>query len=294
MRPLVCILGPTATGKTALALHLASLFPSVLISADSRQVYRGMDIVTGKDHSLGGVPVYGVDLVAPDEPCSVAVWYSHILSPLTTSNLPLLVGGTGLYIKAVTSGIASLNIPPNLALRSELGKMPVATLQARLKELSPSKLLSMNQSDINNPHRLLRALEIASSPSRPSLAPLRFCPLFIGLKYLDKSKYERTVRSRVISRLDHGAVEETKELIQHYDSSLPSLSALGYKHILKFISGKSSRPKLIDSWTRDELAYAKRQLTWFNKLEGVYWFDPQASDLKSRVAELVKSWYHNS
>ena len=273
MNQLLAIVGPTATGKTALAVTLAKNQPSILISADSRQVYQGMDIVTGKDQPTG-IKLYGIDLASPDEPCSVSLWYHavmpHIERAWGEGKLPIVVGGTGLYVKALTHGIETINVRPDPVLRASLSSLTVIKLQEKLQSLSPGKLTSMNESDRANPRRLTRAIEVSldrESHSEQAAASLMGAPTctLIGLRYYDDSNYRSAIKTRVLSRLASGAVAETQALVQKYGESIESLTAIGYRSLLRFIKCEISEEEMVNTWVRDELAYAKRQLTWFKK-----------------------------
>lgn len=181
---LLVICGPTATGKTALGIYLAKKFEGELVSADSRQVYKGMDIGTGKDlpgnskleirnsklggsYKVAGVPIWGYDLISPKEEFSVARYIKiagKIIKDIwERDKLPILAGGTGLYIKGVVDGIPTAFIPKNIALRESLGKRGVRELFEILAEMDAVKAASLNISDKKNPRRLVRAIEIASS-----------------------------------------------------------------------------------------------------------------------------------
>ena len=285
MNKLLCIVGPTGTGKTARAVEEAQKTPSIIISADSRQVYRGMDIVTGKDHPKG-IKIYGIDIVDPDESCSVAVWHDavmpHIKKSWQESRQVIVVGGTGLYVKALTDGIPTMQVPINQPLRDELSSLSITELQQKLKLVDVPKFDSMNNSDSNNPRRLIRAIEVARF--------LHFgrndetiCHLeqgreiskgtkFIGLKHSVESIQRNKIRARVISRLEQGAVEETQLLLSKYTKNFPSMSAIGYRSIINFIENKCTKQEMIDSWVEGELAYSKRQFTWFRK-QPVIWYD---------------------
>ena len=294
MKKILVIAGPTATGKTPLAVQVSKIIPSILISADSRQVYKHMGVVTGKDHP-GEISLAGIDLLEPDQPFSVADWNRAILPALEQAKqdnlLPILVGGTGLYIKSVIEGIATLNIPPNSQLREALKKATVEELQEKVKELNLDHFTQMNNSDQNNPRRLIRALEILSSPSL-SRSPPDFEPLFICLK-LPLDKLEERIHARVLARLaDNRAVKETQYLLDNYNLSSHALSSLGYQPIIEFIKGQITASELTKQWTQSEFAYAKRQLTWFKKQAGVNWFDADLPDLASQVVKQVKTWYY--
>ncbi|RMD65757.1 tRNA (adenosine(37)-N6)-dimethylallyltransferase MiaA, partial [Candidatus Pacearchaeota archaeon] len=165
LKKIVLISGPTATGKTKLAVKLTKIFPALLISADSRQVYQGMDIVTGKDHPPQ-IKLACLDILKPDEKISVALWrqcaLKAIASAYSQNQLPIIVGGTNFYLKSLTSNIETITIPPNLSLRRILSAKTAVELQAILNKLNPTKLKRMNNSDRHNPRRLIRAIEVAT------------------------------------------------------------------------------------------------------------------------------------
>lgn len=270
------IVGTTGSGKTALALKFAATHPTLLVSADSRQVYRGMDVVTGKDHPQS-VPLAGIDLVAPDEPCSVSVWHNAV-SPLITSAVQsgkqvVVVGGTGFYLSALSRGIATLSVPLNPPLRSELEQLSLAALQAKLQTLDPAKFLRFNHSDQRNPRRLIRAIEVAVAiGSGPTLAPVVAPAPLLGLYYSDATRYEAVIHSRVLARLKLGAIAETQQLLAKYPPTSQSFSALGYSQIISHLRGELTEAEMISAWVHAELKYAKRQLTYFRKLN-VTWYD---------------------
>lgn len=276
MHKLLCIVGPTGTGKTAKAIELATEQPSVIISADSRQVYRGMDIVTGKDHPKE-IEIFGIDIVDPDEPCSVAVWYDSVIPLIIQAwknkKQVLVVGGTGLYVKAILGGIDTMKVPIDQSLRDALKPLSISELQTKLNALNVIKFKSMNHSDSLNPRRLIRAIEVAMSKRAPLKSKIyNLESKIIGLKYFNDSNYRSKIKDRVISRVKAGAIEETKLLLSKYDKSLQSLSAIGYKSIIGFLDGKLSEDEMIESWVSGEVAYAKRQMTWFRK-QPVIWYD---------------------
>lgn len=279
MNKLLCIVGTTGTGKTAKAIELSKEQPSIIISADSRQVYRGMDIVTGKDHPTN-VPIYGIDIVNPDKPCSVAVWHEnvipHIKSAWEDDILPIVVGGTGLYIKALTEGIATMEVPINQELRDQLTSLSIAELQNQLKLINQFKFESMNNSDQYNSRRLVRAVEIerynSSKQNTKQRQNIIINSEIIGLSPPASDLYGQIIKQRVLSRIRLGAVEETKLLLTKYDQNLPSMTAIGYSSIIKYIKGEIAQSQMIENWVSGELSYAKRQMTWFRKQQ-VIWYD---------------------
>lgn len=273
---LLCIVGPTGVGKTAKAIEIASLAPSILVSADSRQVYRDMDIVTGKDHPKD-VDIYGVDILNPDEPCSVSVWYDavmpHIQAAWQAKQLVIVVGGTGLYFKALTGDIATIQVPINQSLRDRLSTLSITELQEQLWEADPDKFARLNHSDQDNPRRLVRAIEIATSPQKPIITKRTYESKIIGLKIPSDAEYRNDIETRVHTRLHDGAIEETRKLLVKYDKSVQSMSAIGYRSILAFLEGIYTEEEMVNKWVTDELAYAKRQMTWFAKIDQIKWYD---------------------
>jgi len=264
MNKLLIICGPTATGKTALAAVLAKQFNGELVSADSRQVYRGMDIVTGKDRP--NVPVWLYDVVAPDEEFSVSRWVklanSAIFDIATRGKLPIIVGGTGLYINALIHPFETIDIPPNKALRTKLQTLTVAELQKMVKRSD------MNNSDWNNPRRLIRKIEIARSKVVIGKPARQYDYLVIGLTAPIPVLYKR-IDDRFKKRVRQGMKEEIKILLKKYGKELSSMSAIGL----------------------NEHAYARRQLTWFKKQKGIHRFDVTDLEHQNRVAAIVAAWY---
>ena len=266
MNKLLVICGPTATGKTALAATLAKKFNGELLSADSRQVYRGMDICTGKDRP--DVPIWLYDVVNPDEEFRVSQCVKlarvAIFDIQKRNKLPIVVGGTGLYIKALINPFDTIDVPPNMRLRKKLQTMSVRELQ------TVTVRGNMNQSDWNNPRRLIRKIEIASSPKTglrgESLKAFDY--LMIGLTAPLPILYRR-IDKRFAGRMRAGLAGETASLLARFRRDLPSMSAIGL----------------------NEHAYARRQLTWFKKQKGIHWFDVTDRQMSNKVAALVGAWY---
>ena len=326
---ILVICGPTASGKTSLALSVASCLrseirdlksPSVnILSADSRQVFKGLDIVTGKDIPADlppNISLLGLDLVEQNQAYNLADFVSYsqkIIQSSIKENVPLIiVGGTGLYLKAITSDLLSVHVPPNQSLRFDLEKLDLPSLQSRLFALNHQKFESLNNSDKNNPRRLIRAIEIASSVTTPVITTnppvITTCPSgrrgeawqsikmtqphfqWIGLKP-DRETLKLSIRRRVLDRLDSGAIKEVENLIVKYpDLHLPIYTSLGVKQILQFLHQEISREELIERWTLSEIDYGRRQMVWFKKQSGIVWYDKSTVDshLITKLAEIYK------
>lgn len=292
-KKVLIITGPTATGKTSFAVTVAQNIPAVLISADSRQIYKGLDVVIGKDHPKG-MDMKCINLITPKSRFSVADWLSHAAREIQEAwkreELPVLVGGTGLYIKALTEGIDSLGVPPDGELRKELESLSTQDLQRLLKNLSPEKYQSLNNSDKNNPRRLVRRIELARAKKEKSTRPLGAQYKIIALK--PPGSYKQTIRQRVKKRLESGhALEETQTLLQEYGKANEALTGIGYAPIIEYLEGKITMPELVRNWALQECQYAKRQMTWFKK-QNLEWVNNQEPEERSQVVKRIKTWYH--
>jgi tRNA dimethylallyltransferase len=268
------IFGPTATGKSALAYSLAKETGADVLSYDSRHVYKEMNIVTGKDYPPADSPfqLYGVDLVAPDQNFSIRHYYEYalpLISEYKETNKPLiLVGGSWLYAQVLLNPPRSLFVAQDKQLREKLSQLSVETLQNQLQRQDKAAWTRLNHSDRNNPRRLIRAIEVASQLTSNTPQPLILPGDFsLRLQILPLEQIEFNIRQRITQRLQSGALEETRHLLEHYpDWSYPAFSSTGYKYIRKCIEGSITKQQLIDLWYQQERAYAKRQLTWIKSL----------------------------
>ena len=291
----VILAGPTATGKTNLAVQLSRQFPLTLISVDSRQVYHQADIVPGKDQPKD-IQIHCLNLCQPDEPISISLWFQCAQQSThqawQANHLPFFVGGTGFYLKALTSNIETMTIPPNYQLRNKLSQLSLSQLQSKLNQLNPRKYSQLNHSDKLNPRRLIRAIEISlASPTQPFSNP------FLSASYLyfvltPPPNYRQLIRQRVIQRLKAGAIAETQRLLHQYSPQAPVFQSLGYPLIIQHLEGKLKRSQLIEAWTQAEFAYAKRQLVWFKKQPSVIWLSVNSSPL-NQVVKHLQTWYDN-
>ncbi|MFA6532540.1 MAG: tRNA (adenosine(37)-N6)-dimethylallyltransferase MiaA [Patescibacteria group bacterium] len=280
---MIIITGQTATGKTKLALELAQKYNGELINFDSRQIYKYLDIITGKDIPKEKIWLY--DIVTPDQYFSSFDFVKQ-LTPIIADTkkrgkTPILVGGTYLYLKHFLYGIDDNNSPPNFMLREKLNNKSVDHLQKMLIKLNKTVFENLNHSDQLNPRRLIRKIEIASKKtsaveerSGKTAEVNKDWPvkLFIGLRYKDKSKLRQVIKKRVEERLKNGAIEEVKKLLKMgYKQSDPGMKTIGYQQIIKYLSNDLTKEKAVEDWMNKEVQYAKRQLTFMKKDKNISW-----------------------
>lgn len=307
-KKILVICGPTATGKTSLGFKIARELNGEIISADSRQVYKYMDIGTGKEWD-SDVKVWGYDLVEPTEGFSVSDYFSDmkiVIEDVWSRNkLPIIVGGTGLYIKSLIDGIPTIDIPQNTNLRSSLEDLSVAELYEKLAILDGSKAASLNMSDKNNPRRLIRAIEIAvwnvenetqkkEIFKRENVLDNNVDVLMIGLIAENKFLLENIER-RVEKRMNEGFIDEVESLLKMGVSwKHQSMNSLGYKESEKFFKNGLSYEEFIELWINNEMKYVKRQLTWFKKDPRVVWFDITNKSYIINSLNYIQKWYNQT
>ncbi len=290
MNQIVVITGQTATGKTRLAIQYAKKYNGELINCDSRQVYKYLDIITGKDkEEVENVPVHLYDVVDPKENFSsydFKVKANKVIKDiLKRGKTPIIVGGTYFYISHLLYGIETENIEPDFQLRKELDKKSVVELQDILKRINIKEFQKLNESDRNNPRRLIRRIEIVKSEDVQFLRLERYAGTstfmeskinieLLALRFKKKKQLAKAIRQRVEKRLEQGAVEELKKLLKKgYKLKDPGLKTNGCQEIADFIKGKITREVLIDKWVTIELQYAKRQYTFMKKDKNIKWID---------------------
>jgi len=274
--PLVVILGPTASGKSALGVALAKKFNGEVVSADSRQIYRGLDVGTGKitPKEMRGIPHHLLNIADPRKQCTVAEYAKEarraIAGIYKRGRIPFIVGGTGFYIDAVARGAIYPKVPPNRALRKILGKLAPATLLHRLQKLDPERSKTIDQ---KNPRRLIRALEIIKA-TKKSIAPIiigaPYNTIFIAIRR-DPQELRRRIQRAVVRHIDRGLLKETKHLIRSGISRkrLADLG-IGYRSAVERVDGKISQAQLIEKYVAGDWRYAKRQMTWLRRYPDIH------------------------
>ena len=298
---LLVIVGPTAVGKTALSLRLAEALAGEVISADSRLFYRGMDIGTAKPtpEERARVPHYLIDIADPDQTVGLAEFqeqaYTAIAGVLSRGKLPLLVGGTGQYVRAVVEGWQIPRVPPDLDLRATLETQAeqegIEALHARLVDLDP---VAAERIDLRNVRRVIRALEVCLITGQPISEQQRKRPpvypiIQIGLTRARPDLYARTDR-RVEAMLDAGLVDEVCRLIDAgYSWELPAMSGLGYVQFRPYFEGQASIEEVVAEIKRATRRFIRHQYNWFRLSDpAIHWFDVSAvgsQEIETRVRE---------
>ena len=271
---IIVILGPTASGKTKLAVELAEKFNGEIVSADSRQVYRGMDIGTGKDLAEYSVPYHLIDVVNPKLRFDLAQYqklaFAAIDDILGRGKLPILAGGSGLYLQAVIDNYKLSDAKKDLALRKKLEKLNAGELFKKLEKLSPNLAVKLNQSDKNNKRRLIRYLEILEQDKnfKSRKGQKKYEALLIGLSYSGEILKQRIFK-RLMDRLKEQNMIGEVENLRAKGLSWKRLEEFGleYKFISLYLQGKLQYEEMVEKLNLAIFQFAKRQLTWFKRWE---------------------------
>ncbi len=278
MQKLVVIVGPTSSGKTKLAVALVRKFNGEIVSADSRQVYKGMDLGTGKDlREYGRVRYHLINIVNPRTNFTLAQYqkraYRTIEDILRRRKLPILVGGTGLYVQAVVDGYVLPASPPNPKLRAQLAKLTLEQLHAKLKKLD---LVTYRVIDKNNRRRLQRAIEICLTTRMPlskqrAKNPPPYAVLMLGMAAPRVVLYKR-IDTRLKARLRQGMVEEVMNLHKQ-GLSWKRLESFGleYRFVSRFLREHSEYEKMVDELSHAIKGFSRRQMTWFKRDKRIKW-----------------------
>jgi tRNA dimethylallyltransferase len=294
--PLLVIVGPTAVGKTALSIAVAKRLGAEIISGDSMQLYRTMDIGTAKvtHQEMQGVPHHMIDICDPDQPFSVARFQERvgelIRAIYSRGRLPILSGGTGLYVRAVIQPYTFAPAPSDQAVRDQLSEEEQehgpGHLHRRLAAVDPAAASKLHPNDLR---RLIRALEVFSLTGTPisqtqtaDQGEPRYDLLYFGLTRDRKELYKR-IDQRVDAMLEAGWLEETRRLLSEYSPQLTPLQAIGYRELVQYMRGLLTKSEAIPLIKRHTRQFAKRQLTWFNRERHLCWIDLTKTDLHDAV-----------
>jgi tRNA dimethylallyltransferase len=279
-KPLLVILGATASGKTDLSIEIAKKYNGEIISADSRQVYRYMDIATAKirENETENIPHYMIDIIDPDQEFTLADFVDrakkHINDISKRNKLPILIGGTGLYIRAICENYQIPSVPPDYELRKKLENEIIEKgedyVYEKLKKLDPESAEKIHP---HNHRYVIRAIEICLNKDLKNTNSNNhnYNILKIGIDWTREKLYER-INERARNQIEEGLINETKTLLNNgYDAALPSMSSLGYPEMIKYIKGEWSLEDAILELQKNTRNYAKRQLTWFRREPDVNW-----------------------
>ena len=303
-RSVLTIIGPTAVGKTAVAVALARELGGEIVSADSRQVYRGMDVGTAKPtaEERAAARHHLIDIVEPSEIYDAARFASdaeRVLSELTGAGVePVIAGGTGFYLASLFEGLfegPGRDDDLRRELRTKLQAEGAAKLHEELAGVDPE---SAQRLHVNDTARVIRALEVYLATGRPLSnwhgEPRRtpaFRPGYVGLSMPRDLIYER-INRRVDAMMAAGLLEEVRELVSsgRLSSSMPAANAVGYRELLPVVEEGADADKAVALIKRSTRRYAKRQVAWFSRLSGVKWIDPGRTSIEDTVSDIVSRW----
>jgi tRNA dimethylallyltransferase len=278
VKKIIVVLGPTASGKSDLAVKIAKNFQGEIISADSRQVYKGMNVGTGKitKKEMQGIPHYLLDVVLPKRRFTVTQYRKLALKAidkiLKKGKVPILCGGTGFYIQAVVDGIIIPKVPPDWKLRKKLEKKSKKELYQTLKKLDPRRARTIEK---ENPRRLIRAIEIVLKTKKPipslKKRSLPYPVLMIGIKK-SPEELKRRIKKRFFKWLKQGLIKEVKNLRKsHLSWKRIEEFGIHYRIVAKYLQAKIDYQEMIESSIQEIQNYAKRQMIWFKRDRRIHW-----------------------
>lgn len=303
--PVVAVVGPTATGKTALGVALAQHFSGEVISCDSMQIYKGLDVGTAKvtPEETCGIPHHGVDILTPDKPFSVADFTAmagRLEREISARGaLPILVGGTGLYVQSFLNGVRFTEEKAPAGLReqlaAELAEKGGTAMYEELRQVDPEAAAAIHP---NNQVRVLRALEHyratgkkLSEQKADSLPPEKpYRSLILGLDFPERAQLYRRIDLRVDLMMEQDLLNEAKRVWEHRDTYKTAAQAIGYKEFFPYFAGESALAPCVEKLKQASRNYAKRQLTWFRHMEGICWLDASAPDVREQAARLTNEF----
>ena len=302
MKPkIIFVLGPTASGKTSLSIKLAQEFSGEVISIDSRQVYREMNIGTAKEpkdevqstkYEVQGIEHHGLDLVDPDQEMTAAEFKEYaeqkIEEIVERGHLPIFAGGTGFWAQAIIDNLKIPAVAPDPELRAELEKRDLDSLFSEYKELDP---VGSDNIDRQNKIRLIRALEVCLKTGKPfseqqSRGEEKYDVLQLGIS-ADRQELYKRIDQRVGQMIDEGLVEEVRGLQDRYGCDALAMTGIGYRQICQFINGQVDLDQAVDQIKQDTRNYAKRQLSWFRRDKRINWVSDY-KDSQKIVADFLK------
>ncbi len=297
--PVIAVVGPTASGKTSLAVEIAKRYNGEVISADSMQIYKGMDIATAKPsvEEMQGIRHHLIDFVSPYEKYSVARYIEDATKVIeaicSRGKLPVLCGGTGLYAESFLNNIRFEEEPDNAQMRMQLTarleKEGAEKLLNELKEIDPEAAEGLHP---NNAGRIVRALEVyyltgetaTQRRLRSVSEPSRYDTFWIALAFPEREYLYDRINQRVDIMLENGLEEEAREFLKN-EKADTAAQAIGYKELRGWLEGRISREEAVENLKRETRRYAKRQITWFKRNNNIHYIERNPSDTAQQVAE---------
>ena len=308
MNNIICVVGPTASGKTALAVEIAKSFDGEVVSCDSMQIYRRMDIGTAKPttEEMQGIPHHMIDICEPDESFSVSQ-YVQMADPIVQDILSrgkrvIIAGGTGLYVDSLMRGNDFAPFPSTGCrerLEARLENEGLDVLASELKAIDPEAL----ERSQNNPRRIIRALEvfqetgetITSHNLRTQAIPPKYNPLWIGLDYANRQELYDRIDLRVELMLQAGLLEEIRQILgSGIPESATAMQAIGYKEFVDAMAGRDTLENAVASVQQSSRRYAKRQLTWFRKNPNMNWICRTTGQSSEEIFETARQMVRKS
>lgn len=289
---LLIITGPTASGKSTFALNLAQQLNGEIVSADSMQIYRDCNVATAKPslQEQRLIPHHLIDIIDPTVRFSAAAWAEAaneaIAQIRARGKTPIIVGGTGFYLRALLEPQSLAQVPPNPALRAELEKLNQQTLWAKLIEVDAE---AANRLQPENTKRVIRAIEVALGEKvlLPETPPIEYQAY--GLEWPREILYER-INVRVDEMLQMGFMDELRDLVNRYGKHAPALDGIGYKEMLPVLDDPSLATEQVEIWKRATRRYAKRQMTWFRHQLKTNWLNPQEQTSDEMLDMFVRNY----
>lgn len=299
-KTVIAVVGPTAVGKTRLSVEIAKKFNGEVISGDSMQVFKGMDIGTAKvtNQDKQGIPHYLIDIKNPEEPYSVADFQTHVqhyINEITSQNkLPIIAGGSGLYIQGALYNYNFSEQPRNVEittrLEKQLKRLGAMSLYKQLEEIDPQQAAKVHP---NNHRRVIRALEIyevtgktMTEYQRDQVIESPYNPILIGLEMDRELLYER-INHRVDEMVEDGLVTEAKFFYQKELADYQSMKGIGYKEFIPYFKNEQTLDESIVSLKRNSRRYAKRQYTWFKNKMNVNWYEIKPDTIEERFRNIL-------
>ena len=305
MDRIICVVGPTASGKTKLAVQLAKLYDGEVVSCDSMQIYKHMDIGTAKPtkEEMEGVSHHLIDMVEPGEDFSAGKYVqladACVQDILSRGKTAVIAGGTGLYVDSLIAGRSFAPVPQTgrrEALEAQLRETGGEAMLARLREIDPEAAARLHPADEK---RVIRALEVYEETGKTitqhnletKAVPPRYRPVWIGLDYQDRAALYRRIDLRVENMRSDGLLDEIRALLAlGVSPKTTAMQSIGYKEFFPYFEGTAPLDACTEKLKQASRNYAKRQLTWFRHMDGVVWLDASAPDVTARAVQLTQEF----